>query len=234
MSKDIIVRELKIEHVKSYNKQEEWLKTKWQDHLRGQSVSYPTNSKTKIAQLVGLSFFIGEPVDTDTLSWFVQQIVPSAGSDQQARHLRSIGWYVIGSGRGESETNHLSNGMRMPKGTYCLQSVSAPHPIFARSDRLTREGRTGARDWKDLCEYYKYKCAHCGIETRKPDKGHMNPNKAQTIDNLIPLCTSCNNWASNDVIFDENGRVKTILSKRFLEGAPAPVLARLKSWLNGA
>ncbi len=113
-----------------------------------------------------------------------------------------------------------------------MQSISPPHPIFARSDRLKREGRAGVRDWKDLCELYSYKCAHCGKETRNPDKGHMNPDKPQEIGNLIPLCINCNNWASNDIIFDENGRVKTVLSKRFLEGAPATALARIKSWLN--
>lgn len=227
-----MARRLSFGHAREFNKQKQWLFGHWKTHLSGQSVEWPANSPTRIAQLVGLSFFIGEAVEKDSLGKFVQTVIPGASSDQQARHLRSIGWDVVGSGRGENETNHLPDGTRMPKGTYCLRSVTNPSPIFARSTRLKRQGRAGARDWKDVCEYYNYKCAHCGKECRNPDKGHMDPNGPAKIENLIPLCSSCNNWAASDVVFGKDGRIKAVLSKRFLEHADEDSLARIRAWLE--
>ncbi|HBH26896.1 MAG TPA: hypothetical protein DDX54_05795 [Rhodospirillaceae bacterium] len=102
-----------------------------------------------------------------------------------------------------------------------------------RDDRLKRTDNVLVRDWADKCALYRYRCAHCGKETRNPDKGHMDPNKGAGIDNLIPLCPECNNWASDDVIFGTDGRIVAVLSERFLKAAPPEVLRRIRAWLGG-
>lgn len=217
-------------HVANFRQQELWLIQKWQQSLNGQGVEWP-NSAVQRAQLVGLSFFLGLPVDKDSLGKFVQAVA-GGGLDSQARHLRPKGWSVVGGGRGDPETNHLPDGTRMPRNAYALLSVTSPSTVFSRSQRLKRGGRVAAVDWRDICVLYEGKCAHCGRETPNPDKGHMDPNKGLSIQNLIPLCVSCNNWAMDDVIFEESGRIKTILSERFLRGAPVEALRRIQVWLN--
>ncbi len=223
--------ELGDEHRRRYAVQEKWLHGQWQNALEGQGVTWPAGAAVKRAQLVGLSFFVGEPVSKDSLGRFVQDIAGGA-LDTQVRHLRAQGWNVIGGGRGEAQHNHLPNGQRMPRGAYCLASVTTPATRFVQSLRLKRQGRAGVRDWEELCRLYDNRCAHCGTSVRRPDKGHMDPDKGQDISNLIPLCVECNNWAQDDVMFDEHGRVKAVLSERFLKDAPPEALARIRAWLN--
>ena len=65
-----------------------------------------------------------------------------------------------------------------------------------------------------LKEKYNYTCATCGaIEGKKHrytkqivalEKGHMDPSKPMSADNIIPQCKDCNKVANNDIVFDEN------------------------------
>lgn len=120
----------------------------------------------------------------------------------------------------------------MPRSAYALASLTIPNPKFVESVRLKRQGRVGARDWKELCSFYDGKCAHCGEQSKNLDKGHMDPEKGFELSNLIPLCVRCNNWAGDDVQFDETGRIVAILSERFLERAPESARRRVLSWLK--
>lgn len=217
-------------HIDDYDAKEHELQSIWKSSLAGQGVKWPT-SKVQRAQLVGLFNFVGQPVNKDSLGRFVNLIAGGA-LDTQARHLRPLGWYVIGSGRGNPEENLMPDGKRIPKGTYSLLSVVSASPEFLRSDRLKRLGRAGVRDWADLCQLYKYKCAHCGAECRSPDRGHMDPSRPATIDNLIPLCVDCNNWASDDVVFSQDGRIKAVLSTRFLTQVPQDRLKVIEKWIK--
>lgn len=220
-------------HRKRFKEQKAFLHQKWQEYLSAQGVKWPSEkAEGKIAQLVGLSFFVGRPVNKESLGEFVRELTRGS-HDVQARHLRTEGWCVVGSGRGRSENGSLNDGTPMPRGTYALLSFTTPCPQFSRDERLKRQGRAGALDWDELCQVHKGKCAHCGKKTRDTEKGHMDPNKGAGIDNLIPLCSNCNKWASDDVIFGPNGRVEAVLSKRFLKAAPPDALRRIKVWLDG-
>jgi hypothetical protein len=219
-------------HIERFEEQKAFLYKKWQEHLSGQGVAWPTDkAKGKIAQIVGLSFFVGRPVNKESLGKFAHALT-GGSHDVQVRHLRTEGWCVVGSGRGPSENRSLNDGTPMPQGTYALLSFTTPSPQFSRSERLKRRGRAGAQDWGDLCQVYRGRCAHCGKETRNPDKGHMDPNKGADIDNLIPLCPDCNNWASDDVIFGPDGRIVAVLSERFLKTSPPEALRRIRAWLD--
>jgi hypothetical protein len=217
-------------HVARYVELEKELNERWREGLGDQGVRWPT-SRVQRAQLVGLYAHFAQPVDKDSLGHFVNAVAGGA-LDTQARHLRPLGWYVVGSGRGTAEERRLPNGQPMPRGTYALVSLVAPSPEFLRSDRLKRTGRAGAQDWADLCQIYRGRCAHCGKESRNPDRGHMDPTKPANLQNLLPLCVECNNWASDDVVFDAQGRVQTVLSSRFLRGADRPTLLKLRAWID--
>ncbi|MFC3096834.1 hypothetical protein [Altererythrobacter palmitatis] len=224
-----MMRNLDQSHVDQFESQLARVKQLWDKNLSSLGVKWPS-SKVKQAQLVGLSFFIGEPVNKDSLGWYVGQVAGGA-ADTQARHLRSDGWAILLSGRGEPHSNTLASGERMPRGSYALASLAQPDATFLRNERLTREGRAGAKDWHELCVLYKGKCAHCGATTKNPDKGHMDPNKPATVDNLIPLCVPCNNWAANDVIFGPDGRIVAVRSERFLKAADKAAQQRIADWL---
>jgi len=145
---------------------------------------------------------------------------------------RPKGWNVVGSGRGEPQTNCLADGTRMPPNSYALLSVVQPAATFVRDSRLKREGRVGARDWEELCKVYGDRCAHCGKSGKHFDKGHMDPNKGMELPNLIPLCVECNNWAQEDVVFNEAGRVEAVRSERFLKKADRAAQERILGWLQ--
>ena len=226
----MVPHQLGEQHRADFAKQQAWLYAQWKKSLEGLGVQWPT-SKVAVAQLVGLSFFIGEPVAKDSLGEFVADLA-GGSKDTQARHLRRQGWQIAGGGRGEAHTNHLASGARMPRNSYALLSATQPSLTYVRASRLKREGRLGARDWSEVCAVYGGKCAHCGSLTPNPDKGHMDPNPGLTLNNLIPLCVSCNNWAQDDVMFGADGKVTAVRSKRFLEQSDHAAQVRMYSWLK--
>ena len=56
------------------------------------------------------------------------------------------------------------------------------------------EGSHTFEEWKELCKKFDWKCAKCGRKT-KLTKDHIKPlskNGTDYIDNIQPLCRSCN------------------------------------------
>lgn len=177
------------------------------EKLKKQGVTMP--GETLWLGLIRLYIDFGIPVDKDEIARFIQKYYSrgKVSGDQQLRHIRrNHGWYVVGSGRGEDNTNHLLDGTKMPSSTYALLSVVAPHPQFVLTTRLTRNGRLNARDFEELKIVYENMCAICG-KRKTLEQGHMDPRLPLTLQNTIPICIECNNWASQDMGFDENGRI---------------------------
>jgi 5-methylcytosine-specific restriction endonuclease McrA len=68
-----------------------------------------------------------------------------------------------------------------------------------------RKGATGkhtAKEWRLLCQKYNYQCLRCGRQ--KPlTEDHIIPlskGGADSIDNIQPLCVSCNSWKRDKTI----------------------------------
>lgn len=198
--------------ISEHNKHEKELREFYEKNLKAQGVILPTGKQ--LVGLVCLYNSLGSPVNKDTVAKYVQAQFPleSVSGDQQLRHLRVKGWYVLGSGRGPATKNTLPTGQRMPESTYALISVVDPHPDFVREQRLTRQGRLGAYTWDEVKLYYKNRCAHCGKETDHLDKGHMDPTLPVCLSNIIPLCVECNNWAQSDIVFSADGRIQYVLN----------------------
>jgi 5-methylcytosine-specific restriction endonuclease McrA len=63
-----------------------------------------------------------------------------------------------------------------------------------RAKRLKMGGRVTEKEWKDLCEKYGYKCLCCKRTDVLLTMDHIIPLDPgpHTIDNIQPLCGSCN------------------------------------------
>lgn len=165
-------------------------------------------------QLIYLFKNKGRQVSREDISDYVRSIEPGLKKDQQARHLADKGWDVKKSGKAKGKFM----GAPVKPGHHVLASVDAPAPEFMLK-RLKRLGRAAAKDWDALQAAYEHRCACCGkLRQGKLEKGHKNPHKSSAIENLIPTCGECNNWAGDKFVFDDAGRVTALAS-------PAIVLA---------
>lgn len=128
---------------------------------------------------------------------------------QQARHLGlQYGWNIS-----QSKVNGDAG--------YILVNTTHPHPYFQNSRRLDT-----ITDWDGLKKRYNNQCAVCGsIEGQfnlkmshkivKLEKGHMDPRKPMSDDNIIPMCDCCNQYYKNYAVFDKLGRVECFNSDGF-------------------
>lgn len=168
-------------------------------------------------QLIFLYKHLGEQVSREDISDYVRSIEPGLKKDQQARHLADKGWDVKKSGKAKGRFK----GDLVKPGHHVLASVDAPATDFMLK-RLKRNGRAAAKDWDALQAVYEHRCACCGkLQQGKLEKGHKNPHETPEIQNIIPTCGACNNWAADKFVFDDKGRVIALAS-------PAIVLASAK------
>jgi 5-methylcytosine-specific restriction endonuclease McrA len=64
-----------------------------------------------------------------------------------------------------------------------------------RTKKTAAGGSFTAQEWKDLCNYYENKCLCCGRDDVKLAADHVLPvskGGSSNIDNIQPLCKSCN------------------------------------------
>ena len=211
------------------------LRRQFSKSLERQGVEWPAGNLA--IGLVLLHRHMAKAVNKNDVAEYVRIVKGDVGisGDQQLRHLRPLGWYVVGSGRGHYTTNHDHLGNRIPKGHYMLVSVSAPHPLWAAERRMTRAGgRLNARDFLDLQVLYGFRCASCGRELPDgADQGHMDPRKPLDIGNTIPLCPSCNNWQGDRLVLGEDGRVKALASPDLVLKSDEPVQLAILDELLG-
>jgi len=75
---------------------------------------------------------------------------------------------------------------------------------------------------------YDNKCVNCGSEEGKPmrwnkhkitvlQKGHMDPRRSLTSDNIIPQCAMCNQQYKNKAVFNDRGFVVEFNKDGFTE-----------------
>ena len=189
-------------------------------NLKQFNIKLPAKNTNKMYQLIYLFYFQGKAVHKDVITTFVQEHNPKASGDQQIRHLSAQnGYYILGKG---GEYNYE----KVPSGYYMLITLTEPNPNWCNN---IDKRRIALKDnnFDSIKKAYDYRCATCGEKegnihryTGKKvilQKGHMNPNKPLTIDNIIPQCEYCNqNVYKNDFIFDEKGHPKSINNPNYI------------------
>lgn len=107
------------------------------------------------------------------------------------------------------------------RGKYKLINLTDTYPGFKKDRRILNA------NFDEVCKEYDYKCATCGIKHGNSGKtngsivklqqGHKDPNEPLTQDNTLPQCSWCNQYYRNNVIFDDDGRIKALNSIHFVE-----------------
>ena len=147
---------------------------------------------------------------------------------QQARHLgKQMGWYIDSGRRNKSES--------LSSGEYKLISLEKPFPGYRperRNIAITEE------KWEEIKLSYGNRCACCGSKEGEPkfnsptaitqvQKGHKDPTKELTEDNIIPQCSLCNQPDKNFWIYDSTGRVVAVADPIVIEKSSEEVQAQI-------
>ena len=67
--------------------------------------------------------------------------------------------------------------------------------VWHHKRRANKQGSFTAQEWQDLCARHDYRCLACGESNVKLTVDHVVPlskGGMNTIENLQPLCGSCN------------------------------------------
>ena len=195
------------------------------EYLERHGVKLPTKEHYKWVWLATLYHHIGNFVHKDLVSAATRRVFPSAGADQQVRHLKRDGWHLESDRRGGHKLDPYQ-----------------PSPEFT-NDRQRRKGQLDAADFGELKTVFSNKCATCGAREGRPDprygsdvvklqKGHMDPEgPADDKANIIPQCQFCNRAYKNDFTFDEKGRARAIASPAPVKRASPKVRKDVRTWL---
>lgn len=199
-------------------------------------VRLPRPGTQKLLSLIFLHRHMGGLVSLENLRAFVQQFAPQGSKDKQPRHLKYDGWHIVlgGKSRGtlpesavyQDRTGVMQmapSGSSVPDGHLMLASDKTPSPDFVLGKR---SGGIDRANWHTLCASYDHRCAVCG-QARHLEKGHKDPSKGMTLDNLLPMCGECNNFASDDLVFDDQGRIAALASERFVQTASLATRMRI-------
>ncbi|MDO8466969.1 MAG: hypothetical protein Q7S83_02400 [bacterium] len=219
---------------------EDWyrkLEVEHATYLAKYGVRFPKWNTTKALWLIFLRKYQGKPVHKDTISSFVETVMPKIGKDQQVRHLAGDGWYILNRGDKLPEKSET-----VPSGYHILITTESPKPSFLFKS-LKRAGRLAAKDFESLKAVYDFRCATCGSQERKPNflepdkrttlqQGHMNPLKPLSLENSIPQCQVCNGVYKDDYVFDAKGRAIAVASPRPVLKADKAVQEQIKKLLG--
>ena len=204
----------------------EELKEIHKDKLKDFGVKLPElkrgNKFTKNALvLIYLYKKFNQKVSKTELTKFVKKHYPDTNDVQQGRHLATqYGWHILSRTREDLEAIKLG----LNSGEYQFISLESRHPNFTP---MRRETNVSEEAWEALKEDCDFRCATCGSKEGEPNfhypssitklqKGHMNPNKSPTLDNIIPQCEKCNRPDRNYFEYDRKGRVVKIADPKFI------------------
>lgn len=164
------------------------LKGHWGNHLKEIGVIFPTGSH--LNALLCLYYHMPGPVSQqEMINWHNEMGLPEYG--RQARHLTDLGWDI------RSGNNRFTRGIfdkNLKRDQLRLHSFEAPNPKWA-SFAERRSGTVSVDEWNIILERFKDRgCAVCGEIMEHYDKGHLSRDKGYTVDNIVPMCSECNNW----------------------------------------
>jgi hypothetical protein len=194
-------------------------------------VKLPKQSSQKAETLLFLYLNIGEVIRKEQAEKHVFEKLECQPKDLQSlRHLgKQDGFNILQGGQ-------KYNDKVLLRGEYVLVDFEHTNPFwsFSRRDECNL-------DWDSMKKKYGHSCASCGaVEGKKHrytkqivtlEKGHMNPSKPMSDDNIIPQCKDCNKVAKNDLVFDQYGRVRKMTIEGILKRQSVNDLRELKTFL---
>lgn len=162
-----------------------------------------------------------KPITKEDLTNFLGNYGERPNDVQQARHLgQQKGWYIISGQRHDKECDEYN----VEPGSYALISVKEYYPNFTN---LKRMNELTSDEWESIKKAYNYRCATCGSKENelnfhypnhktKLQKGHKDPRKPLTYNNIIPQCEDCNRQDRNNFVYNDKGRVIKIAYPNFV------------------
>lgn len=161
------------------------------------------------------------------LTKFVRKYYPTTNDVQQGRHLaQQQGWFIESGQRGDIKTS-------LKSGEYKLITLKCSYPHHRYSQKSTIN-----LNWDALKEMYGNRCATCGSKEGEPNyhypnsltklqKGHLDPSKPLTNDNIIPQCDKCNRADRNNWIYDKRGRVIAVANENVVKKSSKEVREKI-------
>ena len=194
-------------------------------------VRLPKENTQKGQTLLFLFENKGKIISKDVAEKFVFSRLSTQPKDLQSlRHLGKQDGFDILQGGQEF------NGNLLKRGEYVLVGFEKPNEFWGFTRRDDSQ-----LDWIGIKNKYKYACATCGAREGKKhrftkqvvilEKGHMDPSKPMTDDNIIPQCKDCNKVAKNDLVFDQYGRVRKLTLEGIMKRQTFSDLKQLKEML---
>ena len=161
---------------------------KWQKNLKHKGVKLP--GKSHLNALVCLYHNFKKPVSQDEIANWINKY--SLGRyDRQLRHIASKGWYLK---TGNKRATNMECDEKIKNDELVLFSVKDPNPIWNKND-VKRKEYLSSQNWTEILRAFKERgCAVCGIKQKNYDRGHLDRSKPYEKENIVPMCTNCNNW----------------------------------------
>lgn len=179
------------------------LKEKHEVNLAHYEIAYPQDLSHEPG-LLALFEAMPEPVSQAALTAFYTTH-SDIDYNKQLRHLASSGWDI------RSGNTRFTQGERnesIGRDELQLAQVVAPNPVWLKDARLKRIGNIPNLTWTEKLRIYReHGCAVCGQKFRQYDRGHLDPARGFVDDNVVPMCSPCNNWAQDRVTFKLDGLI---------------------------
>jgi hypothetical protein len=187
---------------------------KYEAHLKEKGVKKMSQTSGLGQALACLVENIGVPVKIETIREYVQNngvVLPGGGDSLQVRHLALQNGYNMLKG---GDTNPIT-GIKVPRSNFVLLDLETPHPGYIPKRRSSPMSDDG---WIQIMDRYGNCCVNCGSQNGQSmrwnplritvlQKGHMDPRKYLSLDNVIPQCAICNQQYKNKAVFNERGFV---------------------------
>lgn len=112
--------------------------------------------------------------------------------NRQVRHKATAGWSMVS---GKSRTQNMQYDPSFADDEIGLLSLE-PNPRLTANRKVNFSGL----EWEQKIKLFESRpgisggCGVCGLKCIVYDRGHLNRHQPMDIDNIVPMCSPCNNW----------------------------------------
>jgi len=161
----------------------------WEVGLSKHGVDYPSGSH-RWALLFLFEAMPESRSQGQIAQWYIDNDL--GHYDRQIRHLAVKNWPLV---TGNRRSTNMTVDMGMPSDHIRLDGMNFPNAIHSFANR---SGSVSKLAWDEKVQAFEKArggCAACGEKQASYDKGHLDRSKGMVEENVVPLCTGCNNHA---------------------------------------